>query len=145
MEIMTAVQGISRMNPTVQRPHALMYSSAVTMASALQAAGDATGSVTVVMVLTSWNVVSILRRIVFLVVKVHFTVVCPGLWILARLEVTLVWYRPLSRSVLFKCEPIRTLGIRTNCLTPRKLWSESKHDHLQPRFHSNAWSPSRQL
>ena len=121
MEIMTAVQGIFRMNPTVQRPHALMYSSAVTMESALQAAGDATGSVTVVMVLTSWNVVNIQENC-FLVVKVHFTVVCPGLWILARLEVTLVWYRPLFRSVLFKCEPIRTLGIRTNGLTPYKLW-----------------------
>ena len=53
MEIMTAVQGMFPMNLTVQQPHALMYSSAVTMASALQAAGDAMGSMTAVMALTS--------------------------------------------------------------------------------------------
>jgi len=57
MEIMTAVQEIYRMNLTVHPPHALMCSSAVTMASALQAAGGVMGSVTVAMVLTSCNVI----------------------------------------------------------------------------------------
>ena len=53
MEIMTAVQGIYRMNLTVHLPHALKYSSAVIMASALRAGGDVMGLMTVVMVLTS--------------------------------------------------------------------------------------------
>ena len=49
---MIAVQGMFRMNRTVPHPHALMYSSAATMASALQVAGDAMGSMIVVMALT---------------------------------------------------------------------------------------------
>ena len=53
MEIMTAVRGIYRMNLTAHQPHALMYSSAVTMASAFQAAGDVMALMIVVMGLTS--------------------------------------------------------------------------------------------
>ena len=53
------------MNLTVHPPHALMCSSAVTMASALQAAGGVMGSVTVAMVLTSCNVVSVLGELLF--------------------------------------------------------------------------------
>ena len=59
------VLGMCRMNLTAHPPHALMYSSAVTMASALRVAGDVMGLMTVAMVLTSCNVVSGLRELLF--------------------------------------------------------------------------------
>lgn len=53
MGTMTVVEEIFQMNLTAPLPLALIYSSAVTMVNALQAAGDAMGLMIVVMVLTS--------------------------------------------------------------------------------------------
>ena len=53
MGTMTVELGIFQMNLTVRLPHAVMYSSAVTMVNALKAAGDVTGLMIVVMVLMS--------------------------------------------------------------------------------------------
>ena len=64
----------------------------------------------------------------------HFTVVCSviGLWMAARLEVTLFWYRPYC----FCCVN-QVVLILTRCIYMRKPErSLSKQDHLQPRRHS---------
>ena len=65
----------------------------------------------------------------------------PGLWMAARLEVTLFWYRPRC----FCCVNKAVLML-TWCIYMRKAErSVSKQGHLQPRYHSEDRSLSRQL
>ena len=65
----------------------------------------------------------------------------PGLWMTARLEVTLFWYRPC-----FLCCVNQVVLMLTRCIYMTKSErSISKQGHLQPRCHSEARSLSIQL
>ena len=65
----------------------------------------------------------------------------PGLWMAARLNVTLFWYRPHCF-----CRVNEVVLMLIRCIYTTKVErSVSKQGHLQPRCHSKARSLSRQL
>ena len=64
----------------------------------------------------------------------------PGLWMAARLDVTLFWYRPHC----FCCIN-QVLNLTSGIFMTKAERSVSKQGHLQPRFHSKARSYTEQI